>query len=328
MLSVYRGQPRCAVPGHLAMGARHFGARIARLEDPALLTGRGRFVDDIRLAGALHACFVRSPSAHAKIRSLDAFAARAMPGVHAVLTADDLPARMARSQIPMLVPNPSITAPRTQLALARREVCYVGQTIAVAIADNRYLAEDAAAAVNVDFEALPAVSDCRDAARPGAPPAHSDLATNVAAVVAMSYGDLDAAFARAAHVFEEELSLHRGGAMTLEGRAVLASYDAASDMLTVWSATQTPHLRRATLADLLERDLEAIRVIAPHVGGGFGTKAPFYPEEAVIAAAAVKVGPPVARQEDRRADFLSPAPERDRRWNGPMPVRVQASTLG
>src|SRR5947208_2182937 len=98
MLSVYRGQPRCAVPGHLAMGARHFGARIARLEDPALLTGRGRFVDDIRLAGALHACFVRSPYAHAKIRSLDAFAARAMPGVHAVLTADDLPARMARSQ--------------------------------------------------------------------------------------------------------------------------------------------------------------------------------------------------------------------------------------
>src|SRR5262249_23802157 len=123
--------------------------------------------------------------------------------------------------------------------VARREVCYVGQTIAVAIADNRYLAEDAAATVNVEFEALPAVSDCRDAARAGAPPAHSDLATNVAAVVAMSYGEVDAAFAHAAHVFEEELALHRGGAMTLEGRAVLASYDAASDMLTVWSATQT-----------------------------------------------------------------------------------------
>jgi carbon-monoxide dehydrogenase large subunit len=137
------------------MGARHFGARVARLEDPALLTGRGRFVDDIRLAGALHACFVRSPYSHAKVRTIDATAARAMRGVHAVLTVDDLPARMARSQIPMLVPNPSIATPRTQLALARREVCYVGQTIAVAIADNRYLAEDAAAAVDVDFEFCP-----------------------------------------------------------------------------------------------------------------------------------------------------------------------------
>jgi len=172
------------------MGARHFGARVARLEDPALLTGRGRFVDDIRLAGALHACFVRSPYPHAKVRAIDASAARAMPGVHAVLTADDLPVRMARSQIPMLVPNPSIATPRTQLALARREVCYVGQTIAVAIADNRYLAEDATAAVNVDFEILPAANGCREAAAPHAPPAHNDLTSNVAAVVAMSYGEV------------------------------------------------------------------------------------------------------------------------------------------
>ena len=129
------------------MGAKHFGARVTRLEDPALLTGRGRFVDDIKLPGTLHACFVRSPHAHASIRAIDTAAARAMPGVHAVLTADDLPARMATGQIPMLVPNPAIRTPRTQLALARDEVCYVGQTIAVVIADSRYLAEDAAAAV-------------------------------------------------------------------------------------------------------------------------------------------------------------------------------------
>ena len=112
------------------------------------------------LPGTLHACFVRSPHAHARIKSIDAAAARAMPGVHAVLTADDLPPRMATGQIPMLVPNPSIKTPRTQLALARHEVCYVGQTIAVVIADDRYLAEDAAAAVKVDFDVLPAVSDC------------------------------------------------------------------------------------------------------------------------------------------------------------------------
>jgi len=310
------------------MGARHFGARIARLEDPALLTGRGRFVDDIRLAGALHACFVRSPHAHAKIRAIDTSAARALPGVHAVLTADDLPARMARNEIPMLVPNPSIATPRTQLALARREVCYVGQTIAVAIADNRYLAEDAAAAVNVEFEVLPAVSDCREAARPGAPPTHSDLASNIAAVVPMSYGDVEAAFAGAAYVFEDELFLHRGGAVTLEGRAVLATYDGGADILTVWSATQTPHLCRATLADLFERDLEAIRVIAPHVGGGFGTKAPFYAEEAVIPAVAMKLCRPIAWQEDRREHFLSATQERDQYWKVAVAVDDEGKILG
>src|SRR3989442_14492226 len=294
MLSVYRRPRPCAVPGHSDMGAKHFGARVARLEDPTLLTGRARFVDDIDLPGTLHACFVRSPHAHARIRSIDASAARAVPGVHAVLTADDLPPRMAKSQIPMLVPNPSIETPRTQLALARDEVCYVGQTIAVAIAENRYLAEDAAAAVTIDFDVLPAAGDFRTAAQPAAARAHSDLAGNIAAVVAMRYGDVDAAFAQSPHVFEEEFDLHRGGAMTLEGRAVLASYDAGADALTVWSATQTPHLCRGTLADLLERDLESIRVITPFVGGGFGTKAPFYAEEAVIPAAAMQLGRPGA----------------------------------
>jgi aerobic carbon-monoxide dehydrogenase large subunit len=310
------------------MGAKHFGARVVRLEDPALLTGRGRFVDDVKLPGALHACFVRSPHAHARIRAIDTAAAGAMAGVHAVLTANDLPPRMATAQIPMLVPNPSIKTPRTQLALARSEVCYVGQTIAVAIAESRYLAEDAAAAVAVDFEVLPAVSDCRDAAKPDAARAHSDLTSNIAAVVPMSYGDVDAAFASAAHVFEDELALHRGGAMTLEGRAVLASYDVGSDMLTVWSATQTPHLGRGTLADLLERDLESIRVIAPHVGGGFGTKAPFYAEEAVIPAAAMKLLRPVAWQEDRREHFLSATQERDQHWKVAIAVDGRGKILG
>ncbi len=310
------------------MGAKHFGARVARLEDPALLTGRGQFVDDIKLAGCLEACFVRSPHAHARIRAIDASKARAMAGVHAVFTASDLPARMASGQIPMLVPNPSIKTPRTQLALARDEVCYVGQTIAVVIADDRYLAEDAAAAVAIDFEVLAAASDCREAAKPGAPRVHSDLATNIAAFVPMSYGDVDKAFASAAHVFEEHMFLHRGGAMTLEGRAVLASYDAAADMLTVWSATQTPHLCRGTLADMLERDLEAIRVIAPLVGGGFGTKAPFYAEEAVIPAAAMKLGRPVKWQEDRREHFLAATQERDQYWTVAIAVDAGGMILG
>ena len=207
------------------MGARQFGARVPRVEDPALLTGRARFVDDVKLPGTLHAAFVRSPHAHARIGAIDTAAALAMPGVHAVLTAHDMPGRLATEPLPMPVPNAAITALRTQHALARGEVCYVGEAIAVVVADNRYLAEDAAAAVAVDYEALPAVSDCRDALAASAPRSHSDLATNVAAFIPMAYGDVERAFATAAHVFEEEIFQHRGAAMTLEGRAVLASQD-------------------------------------------------------------------------------------------------------
>jgi carbon-monoxide dehydrogenase large subunit len=310
------------------MGAKHFGARITRLEDPALLTGRGQFVDDVDLPGTLHAAFVRSPHAHARFGKIDSTAARAMPGICAVLTADDMPARIATGQIPMLVPNPAIRTPRTQIALARNEVCYVGQTVAVAVADSRHLAEDAAAAVDIDWKPLPAVSDARDAVKPGAARVHSDLTENIAAVVPMSYGDVEAAFKNAGHVFEEEMALHRGAAMTLEGRAVLANYDPAGDLLTVWSATQTPHLCRGSLADLFERNLESIRVIAPFVGGGFGTKAPFYPEEAVIPAAAMKLGRPVKWQEDRREHFLSATQERDQYWTVAIAVDSNGKILG
>ncbi|HXF87080.1 MAG TPA: xanthine dehydrogenase family protein molybdopterin-binding subunit [Xanthobacteraceae bacterium] len=310
------------------MGAKHFGARVTRTEDPALLTGRARFVDDIPLPGTLHACFVRSPHAHARIRAIDASAARAMPGVHAVLVADDLSPRMAHGQIPMLVPNPSIKTARTQLALAREEVCYVGQTVAVVIADCRYLAEDAASAVKVHYEILPAVSDPRAAIAPGAPRVHSDIASNVAAYVPMGYGDVEAVFRNAPHVFEEEFFLHRGGAMSLEGRAVLARYDAVADRLDVWSSTQTPHLARGTLADLFERNLESIRVVAPFVGGGFGTKAPFYAEEAVIPAAAMKLGRPVKWVEDRREHFISATQERDQYWKVAIAVDNDGKILG
>jgi carbon-monoxide dehydrogenase large subunit len=310
------------------VGAKHFGARVTRSEDPALLTGRARFVDDIQLPGALHACFVRSPHAHARIHAIDAAAARAMTGVHAVLTADDLPPRMASGQIPMLVPNPSIKTARTQLALAREEVCYVGQTIAVVVAENRYAAEDAAAAVKIDYEVLPAANDPREAIAPSAARVYSDIASNVVAFVPMGYGDVEAAFKSAPHVFEEEIFQHRGGAMSLEGRAVLARFDPAADRLEVWSSTQTPHLARSTLADLFERDLESIRVIAPFVGGGFGTKAPFYAEEAVIPAAAMTLGRPVKWIEDRREHFISATQERDQYWKVAIAVDDSGKILG
>ncbi len=310
------------------MGARQFGARVPRVEDPALLTGRARFVDDVKLPGMLHAAFVRSPLAHARVGAIDVTAARAMPGVHAVLTAADLPGRLATEPLPMPVPNAAIIALRTQHALARGEVCYVGEAVAVVVADDRYLAEDAAAAVVVDYEELPAVSDCRDALAPGAPPSHNDLPGNVAAFVPMAYGDVEHAFATAAHVFEEEIFQHRGAAMTLEGRAVLAQREPGSGQLTVWSATQTPHICRATIADLLDRNLEDVRVVAPFVGGGFGTKAPFYPEEIVIPVAALQLGRPVKWIEDRREHFLTSTQERDQYWKVAIAVDAEGKILG
>ena len=159
------------------MGVRQFGARVTRFEDPALLSGRGRYVDDIAPTGVLHACFVRSPLAHAKIRSIDSTAARALPGVQAVLTAADLPAPMRSQRIPTLQANPAMKLMRTQHCLAGDEVCYVGEAVAVVIADSRALAEDAAALVNVEYDPLPVAADCREAAKPGSPAAHADCPT-------------------------------------------------------------------------------------------------------------------------------------------------------
>jgi aerobic carbon-monoxide dehydrogenase large subunit len=310
------------------MGAKHFGARVTRLEDPALVAGRGRFVDDVKLPGMLHACFVRSPHAHAKLRGCDARAALIMPGVHAVMTADDLPEPMRDTPLPLLLPNPALTTPRTQTALAHGEVCYVGQAVAVVVADTRYIAEDAAAALVVHYEALPAVADCRAAAEQGGPCAHGDLTTNVASTFSLAYGDTDAAFADAAHVFREELWQHRGGGMAIETRAVLAHHEPVSDLLTVWSGTQTPHIGRRMLADLSGRDLQSIRMIAPDVGGGFGPKAIFYPEEAVIPAAALKLGRAVKWIEDRREHFLCATQERDQYWDIAIAVDDEAKILG
>ncbi|HKM88736.1 MAG TPA: xanthine dehydrogenase family protein molybdopterin-binding subunit [Xanthobacteraceae bacterium] len=310
------------------MGAKYFGARVTRLEDPALLAGRGRFVDDVKLPGMLHACFVRSPYAHARLQSIDVKVAMVMPGVHAVITADDLPDPMRREPMPMLLPNPAIAAVCTQHVLARDEVCYVGQPVAVVIADTRYIAEDAAAALIVHYDVLDAVGDCRDAIKQEAPRAHVDLASNVLATFRLAYGDIDGAFADAAHVFAEEIWQHRGGGMAIETRAVLASHDPASDLLTVWSGTQTPHIGRRILADLLGRELESIRMIAPDVGGGFGPKAIFYPEEAVIPAVALKLGRPVKWIEDRREHFLCATQERDQYWDVAIAVDADGKILG
>ncbi len=310
------------------MGAKQFGARVARLEDDALLTGRGRFVDDVKLPGTLHAVFVRSAHANARILGIDTSEAMALPGVRAVLTAADLTERMAKQRMSMLVPNAAIKTLRTQHCLAVDEVRYVGQAIAVVVAEDRYVAEDAASMVFVDYDVLPAVNDIRDAIKPDSALVHPDLGTNIVVELPIEFGDVDAAFADAPHVFHERMWQHRGGGNAMEPRCVLASYDPVNDFLTVWSATQTPHISRRMIGELLGMNLEQIRSIAPDVGGGFGPKAIFYAEEAVTAFAARHLGAPVKFTEDRREHFLCATQERDQYWDMSIAVDDDGKILG
>ncbi len=190
------------------MTTRLFGAPVKRVEDAALLTGRGRFTDDVSLPGTLHAAFVRSPFAHARINSIDIEAALTMPGVRAVLTAADLPEIVRGKRNLLQVPNPVITEPITQMTLADEEVSFVGEPVAVVVAESRHLAEDAAETVFFDFEPLDVVADLAAAVEPDAPVAHIHLDDNVAARINVGYGDIDAAFRDAAHVVTARYS-HR-----------------------------------------------------------------------------------------------------------------------
>jgi len=316
------------------MGAREMGARVRRVEDVALLTGRGHYVGDLKFPGMLHAAFLRSHYAHARIRSIDASRARALSGVRAVLTWSDLPPS-ARISIPMgsVIPRVVQTTYQsegevTQPLLARDEVCYVGQTIAAVVADSRYLAEDAAELIEVDYEELPAIGDGHAAVRPGAARVHLEAADNVACRLALTKGDVDAAFRATPHVYRVSLRTHRGNASSMEGRGAAAVIDPAGERLTVWSSCQAPHNNQRVLAELLDRSLETVRVIAPDVGGGFGPKAPFYPEEGVIAAVVQMLGTPVRWLEDRREHFLSTTREGDQFWGVEIALDAAGKILG
>jgi aerobic carbon-monoxide dehydrogenase large subunit len=310
------------------VSGKSVGARVLRSEDARLLRGRGAFVDDIGLPGMLHAAFVRSPHAHARILGVDAATARALPGVHTVFTAADMPAAMRKNRIELLVPSPALKPALTPFCLAADEVCHVGEAIAIVVAETRHIAEDAAARVDVDYDVLPAASDCRDAVQDGAALAHASLAHNRAAVFKVGYGDVAAAFARAAHLFKDEFWQHRGCGHALECRGVLADVSPRNGALTLWSSTQTPHLEKRVLADVLEKDPESIRVIAPDVGGGFGPKAIFYGEDAVVAHAAALIKRPVKWTEDRREHFLCTTQERDQHWTMEIALDGNGMLLG
>jgi aerobic carbon-monoxide dehydrogenase large subunit len=296
------------------------GKPIARIEDQPLLRGEGRFVDDIVLPGALEVAFVRSPHAHAAIRGIDTSAAGKLPGVHAIYTLADLRPLVANVRLPLQFRSANLPADVTPFVLADREVVFVGEAVAAVFATSRYLAEDAAAAVAVDYAPLPAISDCRDAIAPDAPVARLEgkspgRKSNVLVEFGQSYGDAAAAFARAPHTVAVSLKQHRGGAFSIEARGAIASYDANEERLTMWTSTQLAHEVRAFLMTMLRLDENQVRVVAPEVGGGFGAKFLMYPEELVVAAACLKMRRPVKWTEDRRENFLATIQERDQYWD-------------
>jgi carbon-monoxide dehydrogenase large subunit len=305
------------------MSTRYVGAPVRRLEDRRLLTGQGRFVDDLDVPGTLHAAFVRSPLAHARVRSVDVSAARQTRGVVAAFALGDLDAPFSGMRMFQQYPHPLIRHDRTQHLLAQDEVCFVGQTVAVVVAESRYAAEDGVDLVEVDYEELPAMVDCRRALEPGAPCAHSDLPDNLVAQLRTTFGDADDAFAGAHVVVGATFLQHRGGCHSMETRGVLAQDD-ERDGLTVWSSTQVPYTVRRTLARYLAVDEERVRVIAPDVGGGFGPKAAFYPEEVVIPVLARTLRRPVKWVEDRREHFVATNTTRDQSWE----IEVAATEEG
>ncbi len=278
------------------------GASLKRKEDPRLLTGQGRYVDDVRVPGMLHAVIVRSTQAHAAIRGIEVAAALAAPGVVMVTTAAALgdvgPIPIRLGQRPSLVPF-------LQLPLARRRVRYVGEPVAVVVATDRYVAEDAADIVKVDYDVVPAVTTAEQALSRGAPVLHEAVGGNLADRLEAIVGEPERALAAAGVRIRQRLTVQRHTGVPMETRGLVASYDADADLLTVWGPTKVPHFNRRVLADLLGWSVDRIRFVEPDVGGGFGVRGEFYPEDFLIPWAAIRLRRPVKWIEDRREHLMA-----------------------
>ena len=290
------------------------GKRVLRNEDPRLLTGQAQFVDDVEIPGLLHAAFLRSDHAHARLLGLDVSAARQRPGVVAVFTAEDMGADWEPGP-PLVSPPPTakdvLFHSRRQVPLVKDKIRHAGEAIAVVIAENRYIAEDAVEDIIVDLEPLEAVVDLEQALHPGSPLVHDDLDSNLAAHLFQKKGDYEAARKQADLVLQRRIIIDRGAAAAMENRGIVADWDERSQHLTIWDTTQAPIPIRNGTAARLGLSENQVRVIAPFIGGGFGPKMMmFYPEELVIPWAAKKLKRPIKWIEDRRENFYATTQER------------------
>ena len=287
-----------------------FGASVKRREDPRMITGRANYTDDVRLPGTLSLVILRSPYAHARIKSINVEKARQMPGVVAVYTGKDLVDSLAPVPCAWLPPNSDLKVPEYR-ALAVDTVRYVGDGVAAVVAENRYQAQDAAAAIEVEYEMLPAVVDQEKATQDGAPQLYADVPNNTAFVWRLAGGDIDAALRDADVVVSQRLINHRLIPTAMEPRAAVAHYNPGSGELTLWCTSQNPHIHRLLMSAVTGIPETKIRVIATDVGGGFGSKIPFYAGEMIAVAISKDLGRPVKWVEDRRENFVATTHGRD-----------------
>ena len=308
---------------------RYTGASIKRSEDPRILTGAGRYVDDIKLPGMLHAAFVRSPMAHAQVLSVDVSAARELPGVVAVLTGADLEAMTVPAPDPLLAmfstggPTPEFTL------LATDKVRFMGDPLAVVIAESRYLAEDGCELVEAEYEDLPPVVDAAFALDPSSPPLFANLGDNIARPHSRNeFGDVSGTFASADRVIDFHIDVHRHQNVPMEGRGCVASWDAGEGVMTVYAATQSVHITRTGVATRLGVEGDRVRVLAGDIGGSFGLKIGASREELAVAAASRHVGRPVKWVEDRGENLMASGQAREESFDVRAAVSYDGDLLG
>ena len=309
----------------MATATRYIGKPMKRKEDPRLIQGLGHYVDDLQLAGMHYVGIIRSPYAHARIRSVDTGKARTAPGVAAVFTGEDL--RGAIGPVPCAAQIPDMKmALRPVLALEK--VRFVGEPVAAVVAADRYAARDAVDLVEVDYEPLTPVVNPEKALAKGAPLLYEEFKDNVAYRWELEGGDLKKAFKQADKVIRQRLLNQRLIPMAMEPRGVVADYKRGEKQLTVWSSTQTPHLLRTQLAAMLGVPEHSVRVITPEVGGGFGSKLNVYAEEALAGYLAMKLGKPMKWIESRRENFLATIHGRDQIDDVEVGVKRDGTVLG
>jgi aerobic carbon-monoxide dehydrogenase large subunit len=308
---------------------RYIGASIKRSEDPRILTGTGRYVDDIKLPRMLHAAFVRSPMAHARVLSVDVSAARALPGVVAVLTGADLEAMTVPGPDPLLAffsgpwPTPEFSL------LATDKVRFVGDPVAVVVAESRYLAEDGCELVEVEYDDLPPVVNAAFALDPSSPPLFANLGDNIARPHSRSeHGDVSGTFAAADRIIGYHIDVHRHQNVPMEGRGCVASYDADRGDMTVIAATQSVHVTRMGVAARLGIERDEVRVVAGDIGGSFGLKIGASREELAVAAASRLVGRPVKWVEDRSENLAASGQAREESFDIRTAVSNDGDLLG
>src|SRR6266702_4544223 len=308
---------------------RYTGASIKRSEDPRILTGAGRYVDDIKLPGMLHAAFVRSPLAHARVLSVDVSAARALPGVVAALTGAELEA--------MTVPGPDAlvalmgaTGPTPEFTLlATDKVRFAGDPVAIVIAGSRYVAEDGCELVEVEYDELPPVTNASFALDPSSPPLFANLGDNIASPHSRSeFGDVTATFANADRVIDFRIGVHRHQNVPMEGRGCVASYDADLGVMTVYAATQSVHVSKIAVAMRLGMEQDKVRVLAGDIGGSFGLKIGASREELAVAAASRALGQPVKWVEDRGENLTTSGQAREESFDVRAAVSNDGDLLG